>query len=653
MPSAQRRTRRTLRVLSLTPDNRNTSEREARLRGILLAAAVAVAVMYAAACLRAEAAVRPAHAGPAHTFTVQGDHFLLDGKPFVIRSGEMHYPRVPRADWRDRMRKMKAMGLNTLCTYVFWDLHEPKPGKFDFGGNLDVAAFVRTAQEEGLWVLVRPGPYICTEWDWGGFPAWLLATPDMRVRSTDPRFLAASAAYMKAVGRQLAPLQITHGGPILMAQVENEYGSYGSDKTYLNAIRRQIRDAGFDVTLYTSDGPGQGMLNGGTLPDVLSVINFGAGNPAPEFAEFAKFRQGVPRMCGEFWIGWFDHWGERHHRTSAEAAARGVDWMLSQGISFNLYMAHGGTSWGFMSGANWGGAYQPDISSYDYDSPLDEAGRPTPKFDAIRAAISKHLAPGETLLDLPAPQRMLSVPRFTLRESAGLFASLPKPVHADRPLNMEALGQSYGFTLYRHRLSGESGAQKHATLTVEEPRDYALVCQGGRVLGTLDRRQKQTTLEVDLDPSKPLDILVENMGRINFGHQLVGERKGITERVTLDGRELTGWDIYPLPMDPPARLRFSESAKPGPAFYRGAFDYEPAGEASGTFLDMRGWGKGCVWVNGRNLGRYWHIGPQQTLFVPASWLKPGANEVVVLDLEQGGARTLAGLTDPVYEPDSR
>src|SRR3982750_4180141 len=288
-----------------------------KMKHILLTILAGLTLSVTASAQHSGAALK----NPAHTFGWQGEHFLLDGKPFQIISGDMHYARVPRQYWRDRMRKMKAMGLNTLTTYVFWNLHEPRPGQFDFTGNLDIAACVRTAQEEGLWVIVRPGPYICSEWEFGGFPAWLLTTPDMKVRSSDPRFLKAAAEYMKEVGRQLAPLQITHGGPIIMTQVENEYGSFGNDKTYLEAVRRMILDAGFDVTLFTSDGD-PSKLAEGTLPGVLSVINFGANDsPEKKFAVFDKFRRGVPRMCGEFWVGWFDAWGEKHQSVPAERAA--------------------------------------------------------------------------------------------------------------------------------------------------------------------------------------------------------------------------------------------------------------------------------------------------------------------------------------------
>ncbi len=556
-----------------------------------------------------------------HTFTTRGEQFLLDGKPFVIRSGEMHYPRVPRPYWRDRMRKMRAMGLNTLCTYVFWNLHEPQPGKFDFSGNLDVAEYVRTAQFEGLYVMLRPGPYICTEWDFGGLPWWLLAT-DMKVRSADPRFLVAATRYMNQVGKQLAPLQIHRGGPILMVQVENEYGSFGADHQYMNDIRVAIQAAGFVCPLFTSDGSGKSNLTGGTLDGVLSVINFGDdSNPEREFANLASFRQNQPKMNGEFWYGWFDHWGEKHHTTSAAQGAANVDWMLSRGISCNLYMAHGGSTFGYMAGANFSRVYQPDISAYDYDAPIDEAGRPTAKFHAIREVMREHLASGERLPELPPALPMISIPKFELTKSAP--ASLPKAAYAGPPKSMEELGQGYGFILYRHHpLKAAKG-----TLEIGEVCDFAVV------RGTyLDRRLHQNKLDVELVPGQPLDILVEAMGRVNFGPRLVNDRKGIVGKVTLNGEELKDWEHYLLPLGRP--------------LYRGTFHLDTVGD---TFLDLRGWGKGLVWINGHNLGRYWRIGPQQSLFVPAPWLKTGENQVVVLDLYEGKTRTLESHTDPVYD----
>ena len=578
----------------------------------------------------------------AHTFGWKDQHFLLDGRPLLIRSGEMHYPRVPRAYWRDRMRKMKALGLNTLCTYVFWNLHEPHPDQFDFSGNLDLAEYLRMAQAEGLWVLLRPGPYICSEWDFGGLPAWLLADPQMQVRSADPKFLAAAGRYMQRVGREVRELQITHGGPILMVQVENEYGSYGSDKVYLGAIRRMIQDAGLDVSLYTSDGSGKRNLEGGTLDGVLSVINFGdTSNPEREFTNFAAFRQNVPRMCGEFWVGWFDHWGERHHTTPPARSAQGLEWMLSRGISASLYMVHGGSSFGFMSGANNGRIYEPDISGYDYDSPLDEAGRPTAKFHALREVLSRYTE-GATLPELPTPLPMVEIPRFELRDSAPLTAHLGRPLRSTEPVSMEAAGQAYGYILYRKKIE----RALRGPLQIAEVHDYAVITQGGKLLGTLDRRLHQDRLDVNLDAGQILDILVENMGRTNFGPLLTSDRKGILGKVTLDGEELRDWEIYTLPLENPASRPFSSEPAQAPALHRGVFSVRQMGD---TFLDLRGWGKGVVWVNGHNLGRYWRIGPQQSLFVPGPWLVAGANEAVVLDLEEGGRRSLAGLTNPVYD----
>jgi beta-galactosidase len=582
--------------------------------------------------------------GQGHSFGVQGEQFMLDGQPFVIRSGEMHYPRVPREYWRDRMKKMRALGLNTLCTYVFWNLHEPQPGKFDFSGNLDLAEYLRTAQQEGLWVLLRPGPYICSEWDFGGFPAWLLADPDIHVRTPDPKFMQPAERYMKRVGREAAGLEIARGGPILAVQVENEYGSFGNDKVYMEAIRKMIVDAGFKGSLYTADGSGASNLAGGTLDGVLSVINFGdTANVEKEFANLAKFRTGVPRMNGEYWCGWFDHWGEKHHTTDAQKSAAGVEWMLSRGISFNLYMVHGGSSWGYMSGANGGRQYEPDISAYDYDSPLDEAGRPNAKFEAMRAVIGKYLRPGEKLPELPSNSTATgTVARFELHETAPIAARLPKPHKSEKPLAMEYVGQSYGFILYRTRLKNAA----KGTLDIAEARDFAVVSANGATLGTLDRRRKAMKMEVDLAAGTVLDIVVENMGRINFGPQLVADRKGIVGKVTLNSEELTGWEIFPLPLDDAHLWPFAAHPAVGPALYRGSFQTSAPAD---TFFDLRGWGIGALFVNGRNAGRYWKVGPQQTLFVPASWQKKGTNEVIVVDLLEGGTRSIEGLKDPVYE----
>ena len=577
-----------------------------------------------------------------HAFGWQGRDFLLDGKPFVIRGGEMHFSRVPREHWRERLRMLKAMGLNTVGTYLFWNLHEPRPGEFDFSGQNDIAAFVRIAQEEGLWVILRPGPYACAEWEFGGFPSWLLKTPDLRIRTSDPRFVAAATRFLGEVGKQLAPLQVAHGGPILMVQVENEYGSFGSDHAYMASIRDALRKAGFDGPLYTADGPTPKMLDGGTLPDVLSVVNFGD-DPAGAFAELEKFRGATPRMAGEYYPGWFDHWGEEHHTGKVDNILKDIGWMLERDISFSLYMFHGGTTFGFMNGANYSDnePYQPDTTSYDYGAPLDEAGRPTPAYHALRELIGKHLKPGESLPAVPPSPPMIAIPRFTLDETAPLASLLGDPVRATRPLTMEEIDQSYGFVWYRTKVP-----QAKALLEVGDVRDTALVYQGGKPLGRMDRRLGQRSIEIETDARQPLDVLVENMGRINYGPRLMDERKGLLGPVRFAGKPLLDWEMHRLPLDDLSKLKFDARGGDAPAFHRGSFKLSQLGD---SYIDLRGWNRGHVWINGHHLGRYWRIGPQQSLLVPAEWLRRGRNEIVVLELEGKGGSSVQGLIDPVFD----
>ncbi|HTS29241.1 MAG TPA: beta-galactosidase family protein [Bryobacteraceae bacterium] len=583
----------------------------------------------------------PNAAAANHRFEISGNDFLLDGQKLVVISGEMHYPRVPRVYWRDRMRKMRAMGLNTLTTYVFWNAHEATPGKFDFSGELDIAEYVRTAQQEGLWVILRPGPYVCAEWDLGGLPSWLLRDPSVRLRENEPKFLAAASAYMNEVGKRLAPLMVTHGGPILMVQVENEYGSFGSDHAYMEAIRNMIRKAGFDGQLYTADGSSDRQLSGGTLPDLPVAINFGnSENPSQEFARLDRFRPKGPRMCGEFWAGWFDTWGESHATTPVERAAAALDWMLSRGISVSVYMIHGGTSFGFHAGADFRKAYMPDTTSYDYDSPLDEAGRPTPKFQALREVIRRYLPPGTVLPDPPASAALVEIPAFEFRESAPLGSVLGAPIRSARPVTMEELGQPHGMVLYRHK----AGQAFEGPLEIDRPGDYAIVSVAGRRVGIVDRRLEAKAIPVILKPGDPLDILVDVMGHINFGPRISNDRKGIAG-ARLAGTPIEGWEIYGIPLDAPPAAGYSVSRQTGPAFYRAKVDLAAAGD---TYLDMGKWGKGFVWVNGHNLGRYWSAGPQQALFLPAGWLHTGANEIVALDLEPDHQRTVRGLEHPVW-----
>lgn len=572
-----------------------------------------------------------------HSFTVQGEHFMLDGKPFVIHCGEMHYPRIPHQYWRSRMKMARAMGLNTICTYVFWNLHEPKPGQWNFSGDLDLANYIKIAGEEGLKVILRPGPYICTELDFGGFPAWLLKDRSMTVRSKDPKFLKLTEDYMQHVGHVIKPYLIQNGGPVIMAQVENEYGSYGADHEYMGDVRDIMRRSGFDCQLFTSDGPGQGMLNGGTLPDLPSVVNFGGGAPGA-FEEFAKFRKGVPRMIGEYWAGWFDHWGKGHQTSSLANNLKDIKWCLENDVSFNLYMFHGGTNFGFMQGAN-GGAndYNVDTTSYDYDSALNESGRVTPKYLAFRELILSHTK--EQVPPIPIMAPTMALPPIQLTRGEPLLGMPRVGETVPHPLTFEDLDQNHGMILYATKI--ETGGH----LDINRLMDYATVYLNGVRLGSLDRRKRESG--IDLPKGGTLEILVEALSRVNFGGAIPTERKGIDGKVTLDGKELTGWSHEQFPLDSaPIDTAMSQiPPRRGPFRYFGSFDVI---EPRDTFLDLRNFSKGFVWVNGHNLGRYWRIGPQQTLYLPGVWLKPGRNEIVVLDeADDVEKREITGLTAPI------
>lgn len=578
---------------------------------------------------------------PAQTFRAVDDHFELDGKPFVVRSGEMHYPRVPRAYWRDRFAKAKAMGLNTICTYVFWNLHEPEPGKFNFSGNLDLAEYLRLAKAEGLYVILRPGPYICTELDFGGLPSWLQKDRSMQVRSRDPKFLTATRKYFQKVGQVVRPYLLENGGNVILTQVENEYGSYGDDHEYMSAVRDALVAAGFNGQLLTSDGPGKDMLEGGTLPGIPAAVNFGGGGPGA-IAELEKFRPGSPKIVGEYWCGWFDHWGERHHTTNIDSHVKDIEWFLKNGVSFNLYMFHGGTSAGFLAGANGDrNTYQLDTTSYDYDSPLDESGRITPKYLAFRDAIER--GTGQKLPAIPATPSPIKLAPIRLTP-IGLLTDLPaKPVQTAEAPSFEDLGQSYGFVRY----SAKSPVAGSVRLTFERVNDYALVYVGDRFAGSLDRRLGQRSIQLQIPKvGTVIRILTEQHARINFGHALADQREGIDGKVTLGSKPLKGWTTEGYPLEtPPKPARSTSTAEVAARIYRGTFNLSRTGD---TFLDMGSWTKGYVWVNGHNLGRYWKVGPQQTLFLPGPWLRVGGNEIVVLDEDRDHRHpTLAGLDHPV------
>ncbi len=600
----------------------------------------AIAIAVAAAAALASPAL--AQQTTPHGFAVKNGHFELDGKPFQIISGEIHYQRVPRVYWRERFRMAKAMGLNAVTTYVFWNVHEQQPGTYDFSGDNDVAEFIREAQQEGLYVVLRPGPYVCAEWEFGGYPAWLLKDHSLVLRSNDPKYIEPAARWFKRLGQELAPLQVGNGGPIILVQVENEYGSFDNDHSYMEKIRSMLVDAGFTKSqLYTADGAEE--VPAGSLPDLPVGINFGgadAGAAQKEFAILKKVRPNGPFFNSEYWDGWFDHWGGPHASTNATNEANNLDWMLKQGYSVSLYMFHGGTSFGWMNGANSNGKnYEPDVTSYDYDSPLDESGRPSPKFSLFREVIAKYT--GKVPPAMPAVAPAMKIPAFKLEESVALWKVLPAPVHSQQLQSMEDLDQAYGYILYRTHLSGPT----KGNLVLEGLHDYAQVYLDGKLVGALDRRldQKQLSVEVPAAGAQ-LDILVENTGRINFNIILRKERKGIVGQVTLDGKPLSGWDIYPLPMDQPGKYSFAKTPCKGACFYRATFQVNLPKD---TFLDTSAFTKGEVWLNGHPLGRVWNIGPQKTLYVPGPWLRKGENEVVVFDLQGAAARTLVGRDKPI------
>lgn len=579
-------------------------------------------------------------------FQARGDQFELDGRPFQVLAGEMHYPRVPRALWRDRMRKLKSLGLNTLSTYVFWNAHEQQRGQYDFSGNLDIAAYLRMAQEEGLWVCLRPGPYVCAEWENGGFPTWLFPDESVPARSTHPNYLQPVQTWFKRLGAEIKPLLISQGGPVILTQVENEYGSYGDgshdDKAHMQAIYKALTDAGFDGAFYTADGAA--VMKGGVIDGLPAAINFGTHDKAKgEFAKYRELRQQGPMMCGELWAGWFDHFGETHKNMPVEPLLESLEWMLSNKCSFSLYMFHGGTSWGFTAGANFqpDSQYAPDITSYDYDGVLDEAGRPTPKFHAVKALFQRYL-PEKNFHKMPQAETFFSIPRFRFTQRAALSQLYGKAISSEQPQSLESLGQDYGLVLYRHKLT----KSVQGTLRFGDVRDFALVGLDNQHLGTLDRRFAETEMLLEGKRKQQLDVLVDVMGRVNYGAWIGKDQKGLIGSVTLDNKPLEKWQHFSLPLDDLTALRFSSDVIEGPAFYRAQFEVK---EEAHTFLDMRGWGKGYVWLNGFNLGRYWSVGPQRSLFVPASLLKQGANEVIVLDLFDMGERSLSSSDQQIWD----
>ena len=593
----------------------------------------------AAALLLALASPSVAQSHKAGSFVAAENTFELNGKPFVVKAAELHYPRIPRPYWEHRIKMCKALGMNTICLYVFWNIHEQQEGVYDFSDNNDVAEFCRLCQKNGMYVIVRPGPYVCAEWEMGGLPWWLLKKKDIRLREDDPYFLERVKRFEQKVGEQLADLTIQKGGPIIMVQVENEYGSYGENKTYVSAIRDIVRGSGFsDVALFQCDWSSNFTKNG--LDDLIWTMNFGTGADVErEFRPLSGLRPSSPQMCSEFWSGWFDKWGARHETRPADDMVAGIDTMLNRGVSFSLYMTHGGTSFGHWAGANSPG-FQPDVTSYDYDAPINEQGQATPKFFTLRETMLKYNG-GKSLPSIPkSPMPFISIPEFEFSDYRQLGAGVDSVANSVSPLTFEDMDMGWGSMIYETHVSGVSG---EATLTADV-HDFAIVYVDGKYAGKIDRTRNEKSLSLSsLHDGSRLTMVVEGMGRINFG-RAIKDFKGIIGDVSVSASAndcdvvITPrqWTCLSLPDSPEqAKAAFSQVARTSlrlttrAGYYRATFNLKKVGD---TFLSMEAFGKGQVYVNGHALGRFWSIGPQQTLFLPGCWLRKGKNEVIVLDV---------------------
>lgn len=558
--------------------------------------------------------------------TIKDGEFKMDGESFRIYSGSMHYFRIMPEYWEDRLRKLKAAGFNTVETYVCWNMHEPRKGEFDFTGRFDIRRFIKTAQEVGLYAIVRPGPYICAEWDFGGLPAWLLKDRNMRLRCAYPEYLQHVSDFYHRLFEEIGDLQQSEGGNIIAMQIENEYGSYGNDKEYLRYIEKLMLDCGTKVMLFTSDGDDNSMLSGGTLPDVFKTLNFGS-RASEIFNAMDRFHENTPKMCTEFWCGWFDHWGEEHHTRGSDSVAGEIKDFLDIDASFNFYMFHGGTNFGFTAGANCYEEYQPTVTSYDYCALLTEWGDYTPAYYAVRELLLKAQNLPET--ELPASPELQTIGKVELDESTSLmsnFDNLGERHRVPLPESMEYFGQNSGMIYYETKLEQIYDPRE---LRVANVHDTAYVYIDGEHKATIDRRDENKVAGYDTFKFDgcTIGVLVDAMGRVNYGEHLY-DRKGI-DAIRYGNQNLMGYDVVTLPLDNPEKIDFSLEGGKYPLFMRGHFK---AQSQSDCFVHLDGFKKGCVYINGFNIGRYWEIGPQRALYIPGVLLKD-ENEIIILELE--------------------